>query len=119
MTLSKKSLLDTKAAVPYSPLLRNVSWSTWGDEAPTKITPTPPKFFTVKPLTRTLATGVTTLPFLSNVPWMHMPLRLVGSLGLKQNCDWPRGGEVGGTRIVAPWPSPTMVRLLVTSTLSR
>src|SRR5437763_11801527 len=98
----KTSLLDTKAAVPYSALFRKVLWSTCGEAAPKNTTPTPPKFFTVKPVTRTLATGVTTLPLLSKVPWMHMPCTDDGSLGLKQTGDCLVGGDVGGTTTVAP-----------------
>src|SRR4051794_17773809 len=113
---SKKSLLETKAAVPYSALLRNVLWSTCGDDAPKKTTPTPPKFLTVNPLTRTGPIGVTTLPCWSKVPWMHMPWTDDGSLGSKQPGDSLVGGDDGGTRMVAPWPSPMMFRLFVTST---
>src|SRR6478672_2449481 len=116
MLLSKKSLVDTKAAVPYSALLRNVLWSTCGDVAPKKITPVPPKFFTVNPCTVTGPTGVTRLPFLSMVPWMQKPLMLVGSFGSKHGPGL--GADEGGTMIVAPWPAPTRLRLLVTSTLS-
>src|SRR5947209_50238 len=116
---SKKSLLDTKAAVPYSALLRKVLWSTCGDDAPKKMTPVPPKFLTVNPLTRTGPTGVTTLPWLSNVPWVQKPLTDDGSLGSKQAGDSPVGAEAGGWRMVEPWPSPMMFRLLVTSTDSR
>src|SRR3954451_20726324 len=116
MLLSKKSLVDTKAAVPYSALFRNVLWSTCGDEAPKKMTPVPPKFFTVNPCTVTGPTGVTTLPLLSKVPWMHRPLMSVGAVGSKQTPAF--GGDDGGTRMVAPWPAPMMLRLLVTSTLS-
>src|SRR5947209_15741815 len=116
---SKKSLLDTKAAVPYSALLMTVVWSTWGDDAPKNSTPVPPKFFTVNPLTRTGPTGVTRLKLLSNVPWMHRPLTDDGSLGSKHAFDSLVGADAGGCRMVAPWPSPMMLRRLVTSTASR
>src|SRR3954453_22295008 len=116
MLLSKKSLVDTNAAAPYSVLLMKVLWSTWGDVAPKKTAPDPPKFFTVNPVIRTAPTGVTTLPLLSNVPWVQKPLMSVGELGSKQIPAF--GGDDGGTRIVAPCPAPTKLRLFVTSTLS-
>ena len=52
----------------------------------------------------------------SKVPWMHMPLKTFGNAGSAQLGDRVFGAVGGGTRIVAPWPSPMMFRLLVIST---
>src|SRR5207237_2836875 len=113
-----RSLVETKAAVPHSALLSTVLWSTWGEDAPKKRMPVLLKFFTVNPLTRTFATGVTTLKSWSTVPWTQKPLRLLGAEGAWHGGDCV-GGDAGGCRIVCPWPAPRTVRLLVTSTLSR
>ncbi len=98
---SKLVCVDVNAAAPYSPLSRNRLCVTSVSCAPNATNPLPLKPFTVKPVTTVPFRYFVTTPVsrFANGDSTQMPLRLVGSSGLKHLL--PGCGVAGGTIVAS------------------